>query len=109
MQYSSIFADERPSLLSATCSDCVRYAGSGRNPAVKSPLRVSILLLASASCSCLLAHAGEPASPDTAVSATPSEFMIPGPLRSFLRMAGISQKVAPEEVLPLLGRNVYMQ
>ena len=33
---------------------------------------------------------------------------IPGPLRSFLRMAGISQKVAPEEVMPLLARNVYV-
>lgn len=31
---------------------------------------------------------------------------IPGPLRSFLRMAGISQKVPPQEVLPLLARNV---
>jgi hypothetical protein len=30
-------------------------------------------------------------------------------MRSFLRMAGISQKVAPEEVLPLLARNVFMQ
>ena len=33
---------------------------------------------------------------------------IPGPLRSFLRMAGISQKIAPEEVLPLLARNVVV-
>ena len=33
---------------------------------------------------------------------------IPGPLRSFLRMAGISQKVSPEEVMPLLARNVYI-
>lgn len=32
---------------------------------------------------------------------------IPGPLRSFLRMAGVSQKVAPEEVLPLLARNIF--
>ncbi|MGA9255705.1 MAG: hypothetical protein WBV98_03800, partial [Candidatus Sulfotelmatobacter sp.] len=38
-----------------------------------------------------------------------SEFMIPGPLRSFLRMAGISQKIAPEQVLPLLSRNVFVQ
>jgi hypothetical protein len=38
-----------------------------------------------------------------------SEFTIPGPLRSFLRMAGISQKIAPEEVLPLLSRNVFSQ
>ncbi|HKN36610.1 MAG TPA: hypothetical protein VJX16_25485 [Terriglobales bacterium] len=34
---------------------------------------------------------------------------IPGPLASFLRMAGISQKVSPEEVLPLLARNAAMQ
>lgn len=34
---------------------------------------------------------------------------IPGPLRSFLRMAGISQQVSPEEVLPLFARNVYVQ
>jgi len=34
---------------------------------------------------------------------------IPGPLRSFLRMAGISQKVSPEEVLPLLARNVELR
>lgn len=34
---------------------------------------------------------------------------IPGPLRSFLRMAGISQRVPPDEVLPLLARNVFSQ
>jgi hypothetical protein len=32
---------------------------------------------------------------------------IPGPLRSFLRMAGMSQKISPEEVAPLLARNVF--
>jgi hypothetical protein len=32
---------------------------------------------------------------------------IPGPLRSFLRMAGISQQIPPEDVLPLLARNAY--
>src|SRR5215468_1658212 len=37
------------------------------------------------------------------------EVVIPGPLRSFLRMAGISQKVSSEEILPLLARNVYVQ
>ena len=36
------------------------------------------------------------------------ETSIPGPLRSFLRMAAISQKITPEEVLPLLARNVVM-
>jgi hypothetical protein len=34
---------------------------------------------------------------------------IPGPLRSFMRMAAISQKVSPDDVLPLLARNVFMQ
>ena len=33
---------------------------------------------------------------------------IPGPLRSFLRMAGISQEAAPEDVLPLVARNVSL-
>lgn len=32
---------------------------------------------------------------------------IPGPLRSFLRMAGISQKISSVDVMPLLARNVY--
>jgi hypothetical protein len=35
--------------------------------------------------------------------------VIPGPLRSFLRMAGISQKIAPDEVLPLLAHNIFAQ
>lgn len=34
---------------------------------------------------------------------------IPGPLRSFLRMAGISQEVQLPDVLPLLARNVSIQ
>ena len=34
--------------------------------------------------------------------------MIPGPLRSFLRMAGISQEVTPEDVMPMLARNVSL-
>jgi hypothetical protein len=33
---------------------------------------------------------------------------IPGPIRSFLRMAAISQKVSPEEITPLLARNVFL-
>ena len=43
------------------------------------------------------------------VSSVPSKFAIPGPQRPFLRMAGISQKVGPEEVLPLLSRNVFTE
>lgn len=49
--------------------------------------------------------------PNAATPALASEpsITIPGPLRSFLRMAGISQQVSPEEVLPLFARNVYVQ
>ncbi len=42
-------------------------------------------------------------------STTANTIVIPGPLRPFLRMAGISQEVSPEEVLPLLARNVALQ
>jgi hypothetical protein len=41
-------------------------------------------------------------------SSTADQASIPGPLRSFLRMAAISQKITAEEVLPLLARNVVM-
>jgi hypothetical protein len=39
-------------------------------------------------------------------SSPQNQIIIPGPLRSFLRMAGISQKISPEDVLPALARNV---
>ncbi len=38
----------------------------------------------------------------------PARVTIPGPLKPFLRMAAISQQVNPEEVLPLLARNVVI-
>ncbi|HEX7959493.1 MAG TPA: hypothetical protein VF493_06220, partial [Terriglobales bacterium] len=38
----------------------------------------------------------------------PATVTVPGPLRSFLRMAGISQKAAPDEVMPLLARNIFL-
>jgi len=72
-------------------------------------------------CICASAYASEAAQaassslPLTAKSAIPSvsppesSVIIPGPLRSFLRMAGISQKVSADDVLPLLARNVYLQ
>jgi hypothetical protein len=49
-----------------------------------------------------------PPSSDASDSSTAEEVAIPGPLRSFLRMAAISQKITPDEVLPLLARNVVM-
>lgn len=42
-------------------------------------------------------------------SSSSSEFPIPGPLRSFLRMAGMSQQIPPDEVLPSLGWSVETQ
>lgn len=44
----------------------------------------------------------------SAAQASESSIAIPGPLRSFLRMAGISQKATPDEVIPLLSRNVFL-
>jgi hypothetical protein len=89
---------------------------------VKFPLRFAILVSIFSYC-CLSAHAREaakstisassevaaPSSPEDGPVASSSEFMIPGPLRSLLRMAGISPKIAPEQVLPLLSRNVFIQ
>lgn len=92
---------------------------------MKSPLCLSAFLLAACSCiySCLspTAWSAAPPSPSnmsgavqsseaaTPASSSPVVVTVPGPLRSFLRMAGISQKVSPEEVLPLLARNIAMQ
>lgn len=49
-----------------------------------------------------------PAAAQSASSDAPGTQYIttPGPLRSFLRMAGISQKATPDEVLPLFGHFV---
>lgn len=62
-------------------------------------LSLALLVLAFSS---FTAQAQQPAS-STTETAT-----IPGPLRSFLRMAGISQKASREEILPLLSRNVFV-
>jgi hypothetical protein len=51
-------------------------------------------------------HAASSASEEPAASS--ESVSIPGPLRSFLRMAAISQKVSPEEITPLLARNVFL-
>ena len=46
-----------------------------------------------------------PTSSDASASSS-FKFPVRGPLRSFLRMAGISQQISAEDVLPLLARNV---
>ena len=86
---------------------------------MKSSLCLFVLVTFSL-CFDLFASAGDPASAPANASATvassedaapaaSSEFVIPGQLRSFERMAGISQKATLEEILPLLSRNVYTQ
>jgi hypothetical protein len=45
----------------------------------------------------------------TPTAAPQQTVIIPGPLRSFERMAAISQKVSVEKVLPLFARNVFTQ
>src|SRR5882757_2390244 len=50
-----------------------------------------------------------PSSPTpVAQSSHPPGVAIPGPLRSFLRMAAISQKVSQDEIAPLLARNIFL-
>ena len=84
-----------------------------RRPAVKRVICSSALLAASILGQCTSwAQASQsvhqkpthtvvqPSSPENTV-------IIPGPLRSFLRMAGISQQIHPDDVLPLLARNAY--
>jgi hypothetical protein len=82
---------------------------------MKSPLRLSALLVVVA-----LVYAGfaprghgavpprSPATQERIVTSDPATATIPGPLRSFERIAGISQKASPEEVTPLLARNVFL-
>jgi hypothetical protein len=56
------------------------------------------------------ARAAAPAASSASEDPAPSSesVSIPGPLRSFLRMAAISQKVSTEEIAPLLARNVFL-
>ncbi len=90
---------------------------------MRSPFCVSVLVAFSLLNCNLFAASGEPSPathlerPNAAVISSsedgtpsgPAQFMIPGPQRSFLRLAGISQKITPAEVLPLLSRNVFTE
>jgi len=82
---------------------------------MKSPLRLSALFVVVALvCACFAPRvrsavpARLPATQERIVTSEPATATIPGPLRSFERIAGISQKAAPEEVMPLLARNVFL-
>ncbi|HEV3206591.1 MAG TPA: hypothetical protein VGZ28_06535 [Terriglobales bacterium] len=75
-------------------------------------LRVSLCFLLGVSAYCPASGPLPDSStaPQSAAVAKPAASVaVPGPLRSFLRMAGISQKISPEEVLPLLARNVAVE
>lgn len=50
-----------------------------------------------------------PAQSEEPTPTTQRTARIPGPLPSFARMASISQKASPEEVLPFLARNIVVQ
>jgi hypothetical protein len=92
---------------------------------MKSPLYLPTFLLAISMVisSCLSAHAlgqvavsspGETSGATVSKQAKPASssagvLVIPGPLRSFQRMAAISQKSSSEEVLPLLARQVFSE
>jgi len=70
---------------------------------------VVLLCVFGSLCAWCASASDEPPSNTLKATSDTSEISIPGPLRSFLRMAGISQKISREDVLPLLARNVYMQ
>jgi len=85
-----------------------------------SSLRPLVFILRAACGVCLCAQILAPARASAAADTTSApqaaapprmqngQVMIPGPLRSFLRMAGVSQEIQPEDVLPLVARNSYL-
>jgi hypothetical protein len=82
---------------------------------MKYPLRLSALLMVVALVCAGLAprvrsavSPRPPAAQERVVTSESATATIPGPLRSFLRIAGISQKASSEEVIPLLARNVFL-
>jgi hypothetical protein len=84
---------------------------------MKFPLRptsfytAGLLFLGSCSSVVALPHPGiDRASSDirAAQAHATQTIIIPGPLRSFLRMAGISQEISAEDVMPLLARSVSL-
>ena len=77
---------------------------------MKSPLPLLVVAVLFSSV-LYMARPADAESSDKAANnpATTASITIPGPLRSFLRMAAISQKASSDEVLPLLARNVFIE
>ena len=71
-------------------------------------LRLRVVLSSALICTCAfcVALSASAQSAPQSTQSTTEYISIPGPLHSFLRMAGISQKATPEEVLPLFGHFV---
>ena len=70
---------------------------------------LAVCLGAPRSARCQAASSESPVATGAATSTVPASspsITLPGPLRSFLRMAAISQQVSPEDVLPLFAHNV---
>src|SRR5580692_7536355 len=75
----------------------------------RSPSALAIGLLIFSASWCSAADTPAKAASNAATPALRQQTIeIPGPLRAFLRMAGISQEISPDEVLPLLARNAFL-
>ena len=81
-------------LIALSFLNCDLFAGSGEHPPAFQPTHSGAAIISS---------------PDDSTPSASSHFVIPGPQRSFLRMAGISQQITPQEVLPLLSENVFTE
>ena len=81
-------------LIAFSLLNCDLFAGSGEHPPATQPTHSGAAVIST---------------PDDSMPSVSSHFVIPGPQRSFLRMAGISQQITPQEVLPLLSENVFTE
>ena len=82
----------------------------GYSLAISCQFICSLVLLAG--WTALAAPQGSPVptpSPEASGKSTPTTVTLAGPLNSFLRMTAISQEASPEEVLPLLARNIVVE
>lgn len=66
------------------------------------------VMLSAGLCPALAGASGDRAAKKSPAGDSVEMVLIPGPLRPFLRMTGISQEVTPGEVLPMLARNISL-
>lgn len=77
-------------------------------PPRRSLIVFAAFVLSAGSCLALGGATGDRVTGASQTSDSAETILIPGPLRPFLRMTGISQEVSPEEVLPMLARNISL-